>query len=1015
MKQVQSVPRKRVLTSALLIAMAAPAWAQQAEPQSATATPSTTASEADPTTLDTVVVKGIRASLESSMNLKRDAQGVVDGIVAEDIGKFPDTNLAESLQRISGVSIDRTPSGEGSKVTVRGIGPDHNLVLLNGRQMPGALLNGFSASNSRAFDFANLASEAVSGIEVYKTGLASNPTGGIGATINIKTVRPLESGPLLNLGVKTVHDTSNDNLPKIMQGDDYTPEMSGIFSQTFADGKFGIAVTGSYQERDSGFSQVGVTAGWRTHFGGEGGWGAIAPGTPGNDNLPGPTDLYSVPQNLNYSVNGIQRQRTNGQVTLQWAPTDRITTTLDYTYSENKIQQQRNEMSVWFNFVGQESAWTDGPAAGPVFYRELIPCTGTQNANGTYEGCSDLAMAGGISATKAENESVGFNVEWEVTDALDLAFDYHRSTAELSPDSEWGSQGNIGTAAWVRGDTTVYFDGELPILSYELAPGVAGIDPSQARPTGRQFVNGYSRGEVDQGQLSGTFKFGDFSDLKFGVANTEVKNRTAWGINEAADWGGIGNASDFADNLWQIDNMSRYFDAFPGYNDPRFNSQFLVFDYEAMRRAVGDFTGRPDLARAPDNYNRADLRTTEKTRSAYLQYSTSWETRIPINLAIGVRYEKTEIESAAQVDTPVLVRWVADNEFFTDMGDKSFTTMTGEYDYFLPNIDASFELTEDMVLRASYGHSLGRPGWQDIQGGQTVSPLLRINGGSGNSGNPNLKPLLSKNIDLSYEWYYAEASYFSVGYYRKNISNYIDSGAGSFQDTLFSLPTPVGGAYWNAAIGAGGCGSADVGCIRQYIFDNFDGQPGVDSTAGTNGEITGIEGDPLTVYNITIPGNAGSHTLNGFELSLQHMFGDSGFGVAANYTVVDSDSLSYDNNAKGPQQVLIGLSDSANLVGFYDKGPWQVRLAYNWRDKFLNSQYDGDAADVAKNNPVYVEEYGQWDLSVGYKFNDRFTVQFEGINLTDETARLSERHKNILFYGTQTGPRYMLGFRYNFR
>lgn len=292
MKQVQSVPRKRVLTSALLLALAGPAWAQQAEPQGNANPAPTTSSTADPTELDTIVVTGIRASLESSMNLKRDAQGVVDGIVAEDIGKFPDTNLAESLQRISGVSIDRTPSGEGSKVTVRGIGPDHNLVLLNGRQMPGALLNGFSASNSRAFDFANLASEAVSGIEVYKTGLASNPTGGIGATINIKTARPLESGPLMNLGMKTVHDTSNGNLPKTMQGSDWTGEMSGIFSQTFADGKFGIAVNGSYQERDSGFSQVGVTSGWRTHFGGEGGWGAIAPGTPGNDNLPGPTDLY---------------------------------------------------------------------------------------------------------------------------------------------------------------------------------------------------------------------------------------------------------------------------------------------------------------------------------------------------------------------------------------------------------------------------------------------------------------------------------------------------------------------------------------------------------------------------------------------------------------------------------------------------------------------------------------------------------------------------------------------------
>ena len=117
MKTYKAVPRKTMLTSALLAVLAAPAWAQDAP---AGETP-------DPATLDTVQVTGIRGSLQSSMNLKRDSQGVVDGIVAEDIGKFPDTNLAESLQRISGVSIDRTSSGEGSKVTVRGIGQDYNL------------------------------------------------------------------------------------------------------------------------------------------------------------------------------------------------------------------------------------------------------------------------------------------------------------------------------------------------------------------------------------------------------------------------------------------------------------------------------------------------------------------------------------------------------------------------------------------------------------------------------------------------------------------------------------------------------------------------------------------------------------------------------------------------------------------------------------------------------------------------------------------------------------------------
>ena len=213
MKQQHAVPRKHLLATALLLAMTSPVMAQDA---TATQDPkAATAAQEDAKDLDTVVVVGIRGALESAMNLKRDSQGVVDGISSEDIGKFPDTNLAESLQRISGVSIDRTASGEGSKVTVRGIGPDYNLVLLNGRQMPAAgNANGAGVSNSRAFDFANLASESISGVEVYKTSRAANPAGGIGATLNIKTARPLEAGNLANIGIKGVYDTSNGNLPK---------------------------------------------------------------------------------------------------------------------------------------------------------------------------------------------------------------------------------------------------------------------------------------------------------------------------------------------------------------------------------------------------------------------------------------------------------------------------------------------------------------------------------------------------------------------------------------------------------------------------------------------------------------------------------------------------------------------------------------------------------------------------------------------------------------------------------
>jgi len=148
--------------------------------------------------VEEVLVTGIRASLEASMDIKRESAGVVDAISAEDIGKFPDTNLAESLQRITGVSIDRV-NGEGSQITVRGFGPANNMVTLNGRTMPagftyggGSGAGGTFGGATRAFDFANLASESVSGVQVYKTGRANVSSGGIGATVNITTTRPLE-------------------------------------------------------------------------------------------------------------------------------------------------------------------------------------------------------------------------------------------------------------------------------------------------------------------------------------------------------------------------------------------------------------------------------------------------------------------------------------------------------------------------------------------------------------------------------------------------------------------------------------------------------------------------------------------------------------------------------------------------------------------------------------------------------------------------------------------------------
>jgi TonB-dependent receptor len=949
-------------------------------------------------TLEEVVVTGIRGSLTSSMNLKRDGQGVVDGIVAEDIGKFPDTNLAESLQRISGVSIDRSAIGEGQRVTVRGVGPDFNLVLLNGRQMPVSSLQDTTASNSRAFDFANLASEAIAGIEVYKTSRASTPTGGIGATINIKTARPLDNPGLhTSFGVKGVIDDSGQNLPDHLQGDEITPEVSGIYSDTFGDDKFGVSLTASYQERNSGFNQAAVGNGWRAFAGDENNWGTIPqPGQPGSENItnrPDATDTYSVPQNLGYSVNGIERTRTNGQLALQWRPLDALTATLDYTYSENKIETQRNELSVWFNFGPSVSTWTDGPVAAPLVYTELIP-----GAN------SDLSMGGAKFATRNENKSLGFNLAWEASERLGFQLDYHDSSAESGADSPYGSNAVLGVAAFVRGNTTADFSRDFPVISVDLPAGQTAVSPSQMTVTGSAFRNGYMKMDIEQTQLSGNFDFSDSSRLDFGVALTEMKNRTAFSTVQNDTWGSdvAFDPAVFPDDIWRGDTIRQYFDQISGSGNPNLFNDFFTFDFDTARNIAAGLRGE-DRFSASGAFT-TDRHVKEESQSAYVQFSQAFDTAMPIRAAVGVRYENTDVTSSALVPSPSGISWASDNELnvVTPAGASTTTTLEGDYDYVLPSFDFDIGLLDNLKFRASWGKTIGRPGWGDIQGGQVLDLLVRVDGGTGSQGNPALKPLESTNIDLSLEWYYAAGSYASVGYFNKDIDNYV--GVTQIVEQPFSLHTPIGGALYNEAVAAE-CADGNTTCIRNWIFDNRPDAPGVDAVART---ITGQAGDPIADFRITVPANQRSANLNGFEFNVQHMFGASGFGVSANYTLVNS-GLKYDNHLRNQQFALEGLSDAANVVAFYENYGWGVRLAYNWRDEFLASRFDGAGA-----NPLYTEAYGQFDLNVSYQWGDNLTLQAEAINITDEIQRIHGRTDIQSVFVTQTGPRYMIGARYKF-
>jgi len=200
--------------------------------------------------VEVIEVSGIRSSVAKSMDVKRSSAGVVDAISAEDIGDFPDTNLAESLQRITGVSIDRS-GGEGQLITVRGFGPQFNTVLVNGRQMA-------SENDSRAFSFDTIASELVSSLDVHKTSTATMQSGGVGSTININTARPFALNGFKMAGsVKGVYDENSEET---------TPQFSGLISNTFNDDTFGVLLAVSHQERETRLNQAQMD-GWLENVG----------------------------------------------------------------------------------------------------------------------------------------------------------------------------------------------------------------------------------------------------------------------------------------------------------------------------------------------------------------------------------------------------------------------------------------------------------------------------------------------------------------------------------------------------------------------------------------------------------------------------------------------------------------------------------------------------------------------------------------------------------------------------
>ncbi len=959
--------------------------------------------------MEEIITTGIRGSLTRSMDIKRDSSGVVDAISAEDIGKFPDANLAESLQRVTGVSIDRQ-RGEGSQVTVRGFGPEYNLVTINGRQMP------THSGVSRSFDFGDLASEGVAGVQVYKTGRADVPSGGVGSTINISTPQPLSGESTFSLAGKTVFDTST------RAGDDVTPEFSGIYLDKFMDDTFGIAITASHQVRNAGVNAASI-GGWYTR--------------PGDDILPsGASDprlvndanqinrpqtadsSYSLPQSMAYNIAEFETERTNAQLVLQWAPTEDITATVDYIRSEFDLDRSYSDLSAWFSntaAISQASEWTDGPIASPVYYTEEV-------------GNADFAMGTGEDGRTNLNTSVGFNVEWWVNDRLSLELDFHDSTAETGANSPNGTSSLVTMATFNKVGQSILTGYELPIMVLDLNSGGEANRPlyrDDMRITGSVFNNDAAVMDIQQAKIAGSFEdVFENATIDFGVQTTEVSNRSVSSFVQLNTWGGVTEPGFLSDVINRA-SIAGQFDQLSGHDHPQLQTEFFtarLADLQARGEAAYAASGNEYEAVgdcgtgycASTDWD-SDLRTTEETIAAYVQLNWTGDLGgMPSNLLVGLRYEETDVTSAAQSTLYDGSRWTgAGNELFvteaTDANGDSiqgFSDFLGNYDVTLPSFDFDIEPWENMVFRLSYSETITRPSYNDIKGGLTASSTQYFPNTNAQAfaGNPGLVPIQSSNIDLSFEWYYGEGSYFSIGYFEKDVENFI--GTGIEEDTLFEIPNIIGGALWDRALAESGLDPNNYTAVGRFILDNYQDDPAVDGET-----IVGVPGDPSIVWSLTRPVNQRTAKVDGVEVNLQHYIGDTGFGFIANATFASAD-VGYDNfNSLEGQFVLNGLSDSANLIGFYDGEDLAVRLAYNWRDDFLAGAGQGQGT---LTNPTNVKAYGQWDLSVTYHYSDNLTVYFSGLNLTEETRHVYGLTERQVLQAVQGGPRYALGLRYNF-
>ncbi len=985
-------------------------WTSSAAAQDAPAGP---AAQQETTGEDTeIVVQGFRASLNSALELKRTETAAVDSIVAEDIGKFPDSNLAESMQRIPGVALSRGDGGEGRNIAVRGLGSGFTRVRING--MEGTSQTGssdiYGAGNSgRSFDFNVFPTEIFSSLAVRKTTSADVEEGSLGATVDLKAPKPLDYSKdfVLSATARGVYNTISKKVD---------PRASLLVSKKFADGTFGVLASVAYQKRHirevgysavdilsantNGLTQGGINFPFCTPAGGfvVNGVTYNSPAIGYRQNATNPaTDIgataancstgnprtstqaaYATIFNLRRAdlpntpgsgaflprlpryVNSEQdTERLGGTLTLQFSPDEDTDISIDGLYSRYDVERRDNYI------------------AGISFGRSITnlgqPTVSVREAQFDANGSLVHAVFDGVDV-----RSEGLVDHWISTFAQGNLNFRHRFTDSFELSAFFGMNQSVWWGpkrfqTFIDAIDTDNFSidfrdgGSTPIIGFGFDvsnPANFSYAPSQADGTvlgGFSFQGKPSKNQTDNltAELNADWNVAPGVKLKLGGQYRRSDYNAYVSLPYTADTvvRALPAGTTVASITRTIDGLDELFGRGAPASwvavDPDKWDQ--VFDFDSVR-----------FCRTECGAGASRIREDVKSAYAMTTFDTEQDFFVRLRGDIGVRYVKTDLLAAGYISvsapagsTPTNLRG-------------QYAQVLRSYEDWLPSGNVAIDLTSDLILRLSAAKVMSRPELGQLAPTSGITATTR----TGNINNPFLDPIRADTFDAALEWYFQPGSLLSVAYFKKDIKTYIQRVTSQIPFNQLGLPDAL---------------------------------------------LTNTNTTPNEIFTIGQPVNTPGGPLEGVEVNAQVQLSFlpgflGNFGVLANYTHVTSQIRYILASVNGVPTVtttadLIGLSkNTASGTLFYEDDRFSIRATGSYRDRYIRGIPASPGSDLQGNSPnLFV------DASASFAVNDHLKLILEAQNLTDERNNLyiDSQRRDTLFQ-TRIGRTFNFGVNVQF-